>query len=94
MPAFQALIASLEAKLLLNIQSLSAKVASPSVPIMLTSTADILADLNALVRVEQGIIEEINFKVRDKKPIWHQNTLLELLSFELRCTDSVSQEGS
>ena len=67
LPAFQALIASLEAKLLLNIQSLSAKVASPSVPIMLTSTTDILADLNALVRVEQSKIDAINLKVRDKK---------------------------
>lgn len=34
---------------------------------MLTSTADILADLNALVREEQGKIDAINLKVRDKK---------------------------
>lgn len=67
LPAFQAHIASLEAKLRLNIQSLSAKVASPSVPIMLTSTADILADFNVSVRVEQGKIDAINLKIRDKK---------------------------
>lgn len=67
LPAFQPHIANLEANLRLNIQSLSAKFASPSVPIMLTSTADALADLNALIRTEQAKIDVINLKVRDKK---------------------------
>ena len=67
LPEFQAHIKSLEAILRLNIQSLSAKVASPSVSIMLTATADALGDLNALIRVEQGRIDLINLRVKDKK---------------------------
>lgn len=66
-PVYQAHIAALEVTLQKNLQQLTDKVASPSLSISLTSTADLLDNLNALVKVDQGKIDAINLKVKDKK---------------------------
>lgn len=67
LPIFQAPIADLEVNLQKNIQSLSAKLAKPSVSVSLHSTSDILDKLNILVAAEQAKVDEFNLKVKDKK---------------------------
>lgn len=67
LPAFQAHIAALEVTLQKNMQRLVQKLASPSISVALNPTADILADLNALVKVEQDKVDAFNLKVKNKK---------------------------
>lgn len=67
LPDFQAHFAALEVTLQKNVQLLASKVSSPSIPISLTSTADLLNNLNSVVKVEQEKIDAFNLKVRNRK---------------------------
>lgn len=67
LPVFQAYAVRLDALLRQNIQSLSAKITTPSVAIVLEPTANALADLNASIAGEQQKIDAINLKVKNKK---------------------------
>lgn len=66
-PDFQTHLAALEVTLQKNVQLLASKVSSPSIPISLASTADLVANLNSVVKVEQEKIDAFNLKVRNRK---------------------------
>lgn len=71
-PAFQLHIANLETKLQKNLQSISTKVASPSLAVRLESISELIAELNAAVKIEQDKIDAINLKTKDKKKYLEQ----------------------
>lgn len=67
MPEFATSIAALEVLLLKNCRLLAEKLATPSVPVALESSTEIMDSLNSLVKVEQDKITAFNLKVKDKK---------------------------
>lgn len=66
-PEYQLQITKLDALFSENIQSLSAKLTSPSVAIALKATAAILTDIDVLIVEDQKKINAFNLKVKDKK---------------------------
>lgn len=64
---YQLLIAKLDAFFYQNLQMLEAKVASPSMVVVLDSTRSILDDLTDLIAQDQRKIDAFNLKVKDKK---------------------------
>lgn len=65
--SFAGAAANLQAAIRKNMFSIESKLMSPSTSITLDSTADLIAALNAVVKVEQDKIDAINLKVKDRK---------------------------
>lgn len=66
-PEFEKGIAALELLLQSNCHLLSDKLKTPSAPIILKSSSEVLAGLNALVKVEQEKTTAFNLKVKNKQ---------------------------